>query len=397
MAGHAAISLPARLRGGFVVLGATKARCGHSAKAARRLFSRMRFIALHWVCAAPTPYNDFLFGRLASERWCDLTVHYLSGGLPSHPWQTRRADYRQRLCRGPVDLGLLRHTLDGRAQFLVAGWNQPTAWALMASLRGRGRPYLFFSDTPSQRPRPWYHRHLREAVVGPALDGTKAVLTTGPTGRAAYRQFGLPDRQIIEFPYFVALPPVVPERAAPEGRPLRLAAVGRLHNAHKGWDVLLAALRQARRAGHDLRLTLVGAGLDEAALRRQAAVLDLDEAVEFTGWLEAEAVAAVLRSSDALVHPARYEPYGVAILEAMAWGLPVFGSEAAGAVVDRVVHGRNGWVHPAGDTDRLAEQLAAAAAAPARLVEAGREARRTAEQWPVERGLAILRAVLEAS
>jgi len=38
------------------------------------------------TCHVPSPYNDFLFQRLASDPAIDLLVHYRKKYIPSHPW-----------------------------------------------------------------------------------------------------------------------------------------------------------------------------------------------------------------------------------------------------------------------------------------------------------------------
>ena len=63
--------------------------------------------------------------------------------------------------------------------------------------------------------------------------------------------------------------------------------------------------------------------------------------------------------SDLFVHPARSEPYGVSVQEALACGLPVIVSDKVGAAADFLEPGRNGDVFPAGHVDDLAQLLIA--------------------------------------
>jgi glycosyltransferase involved in cell wall biosynthesis len=86
--------------------------------------------------------------------------------------------------------------------------------------------------------------------------------------------------------------------------------------------------------------------------------------------------------------------FGAAVLEAMAAGLVVLGSEATAAVRDRIRHGENGFVHRTGDVDELARQIGALLTHPELIRRIGQEARRTAEEWPVERGVQIIKSIL---
>ncbi len=118
----------------------------------------------------------------------------------------------------------------------------------------------------------------------------------------------------------------------PRGRgPARLLYVGRLVE-DKNLRRLLQALR-----GLDARLELCGTGPLEAELRSLAEGLDVD----FRGYVAPEDLPARFAAADALVLPSLYEPFGVAVREAAAAGLPIVCSRTAGAAGDFAVEGRN--------------------------------------------------------
>jgi glycosyltransferase involved in cell wall biosynthesis len=77
----------------------------------------------------------------------------------------------------------------------------------------------------------------------------------------------------------------------------------------------------------------------------------------------------------------------------MACGLPVLASDVCGAAVDRIESGVNGCVHHAGNVDELAEQIAGLLSAPERVRDMGGMARTTAQEWPIERGVSIIRDI----
>jgi glycosyltransferase involved in cell wall biosynthesis len=88
-------------------------------------------------------------------------------------------------------------------------------------------------------------------------------------------------------------------------------SVGRLH-AQKGMDLLIKAFLKAFAAGEDVRLVLVGEGKDMAALR---ALAGGDARVFFAGYQER--VEGYFAAFDVYVSAARYEPFGLTLLEAM--------------------------------------------------------------------------------
>jgi glycosyltransferase involved in cell wall biosynthesis len=94
-----------------------------------------------------------------------------------------------------------------------------------------------------------------------------------------------------------------------------VGAVGRLEPG-KRFDVLLRAM-----AGLDATLLLVGAGPERAGLEALAARLGLADRIRFAG--EVADVRPVLCAMDVLAAPSAAETFGLAVLEALACGLPV--------------------------------------------------------------------------
>ena len=145
--------------------------------------------------------------------------------------------------------------------------------------------------------------------------------------------------------------------APPDARPShdgppRLLAVALLSDK-KGLGVLLEALARRAAGGRPpVSLDIVGDGPERAALHARARDLDLDGAVRFLGVASRETVARHMAESDLFVLSSRVETFGMALVEALASGLPVVATDVgvAGEVVDR----RAGVLVPAGDPDALA-------------------------------------------
>ncbi|HEX5034193.1 MAG TPA: glycosyltransferase family 4 protein [bacterium] len=110
---------------------------------------------------------------------------------------------------------------------------------------------------------------------------------------------------------------------------LRLLCVGRLA-PNKGHRYLLDGLARAQKSIPGLRLTILGQGNLEAALRRQARRLGIERSVDFAGYLPESDLPAFYRSFDLLVMPSLLEGFNIALLEAMAVGLPVLVSDIPG-------------------------------------------------------------------
>ena len=220
---------------------------------------------------------------------------------------------------------------------------------------------------------------------------------TGVPALAALRAMGCPNGKLIKFPFFVDLEKYHGSRAdSLPGKSIQFVSVGRIENVVKGHQFAVEALRRVvERTGRmDWNYTIAGSGPDAEELRALISSCGLAERISVTGWMEPDEVRDVLHRSDVLIHPSLRDAYPAVVLEAMAAGLPVIGSDAAGSVLDRVVHMHNGWIHPAGDVSELSEQIEWTLTHREAVTEMGRAARATAEEWPVSRAVEIITSVL---
>ena len=150
-------------------------------------------------------------------------------------------------------------------------------------------------------------------------------------------------------------------RSARNGQ-VRFLNVARLSH-QKGQDILLQALAMARPDLPPVSLTLVGTGPDEAALRRQSSDLGLDDIVTFAGYTSDPAVH--FRAADCFVLPSRWEGFGVVLIEALHFGLPLLASDCDFGPSDIITDPQIGELFPTEDAQALAESLKRAATSPA--------------------------------
>ena len=105
--------------------------------------------------------------------------------------------------------------------------------------------------------------------------------------------------------------------------------IGALGDRRKGFDVLFEAWqRLCRDAAWDVNLAVVGVGAESEAWARRADAAGLARRFSFLRFRSD--VARVLAAADVLVHPARYEAYGLGVHEALCRGLPAIVSADAG-------------------------------------------------------------------
>ena len=154
------------------------------------------------------------------------------------------------------------------------------------------------------------HQHYRVAesrlrVVYYGVDATVFSVPTGDQRRTARAAFGIaPGRRAALF-------------------------IGALGDRRKGFDALFDAWQMlSADPAWDVDLLVAGTGAERAAWERRAADASLETRVRFLGFRSdvEEAIAA----ADVLVHPARYEAYGLGVHEAICRGVPAIVSRSAG-------------------------------------------------------------------
>lgn len=150
-----------------------------------------------------------------------------------------------------------------------------------------------------------------------------------------------------------------------------IGAVGRLTADKGGQDVLIRAVGEVRKTCPQVRLVMVGDGPLRPGLEQLTAQLGLGETVNFAG-LRSD-VPRLLGALDVFVLPSEREALPVAVLEAMAAGLPVVATRVGG-LPEVVEDGETGFLVPPGDVaamQAVLEKLAGDPALAARLGASG--------------------------
>ncbi|MYA93023.1 MAG: glycosyltransferase family 4 protein [Chloroflexi bacterium] len=223
-------------------------------------------------------------------------------------------------------------------------------WQALRLARRCGAKTLFFSWQNILRRYPppfnwgesWTLRHADCALAG-TDDAAGVLRAKGYRGR------------LTVIPQFGTSPQLFRPSKSNPPRPFTIGYIGRLV-PEKGAQLLLRAAAQLT---GEWRLRIIGGGPQRAALERLAQELGIGERLTFLGQLPSPQLPAEYHQLDALCLPSLTrknwkEQFGRVLVEAMASGVPVIGSDS-GAIPG--VIGGAGLLVPEGDHQALADAL----------------------------------------
>lgn len=125
----------------------------------------------------------------------------------------------------------------------------------------------------------------------------------------------------------------------------------------KGLEYLIEAVAIL---GREYIVTIIGNDKDDLSyannLKNQVKRLDLGKKVFFLGRISKSELYKQYEENDIFVLPSLWEGYGVVLMEALAFGLPVVATNV-GAIPELIVHKHNGLLVPAEDSKKLSEAL----------------------------------------
>ncbi|MEU8792589.1 glycosyltransferase [Streptomyces sp. NPDC048643] len=147
--------------------------------------------------------------------------------------------------------------------------------------------------------------------------------------------------------------PFMPEVPSPRTENV-VVSIGRLHD-QKGIDMLLDAWSETAPLHPDWRLRIYGSGEDEEILRKQCTALGLDDSVDWMG--RTSDVPGALRGGSVFVLSSRGEGFPLAVMEAMAAGVPCAAFDCAPGVHEIIRDGEDGLLATLGNTGELARRL----------------------------------------
>jgi glycosyltransferase involved in cell wall biosynthesis len=317
----------------------------------------------------PVPYREPLFRTLAERGRIEPHVVYLAASQPGwdqpaswfaagHGYSSEvlSAWQRNRPGRSPVTLPRgLWSALERAAPDRVVSWEYgPATWLALNWARRRGKPLVIFSELT-----PWSDSQLSPVqlrvhrLIAPRAGG---FVVASSQGRTRLEAMGVDPARVEVALQSAALEGLtsLPPRAAAGATPVRVLSVARLV-PDKNLLLLLEAFAAVGFEPGEAELVLRGGGPLEDELR--SAVDRLNVSARVDGPVAPAGLPALYGDADVLALVSTYEPFGAAVREAAAAGLPILCSERAGAAGDVAVEGENALLINPEDRDAIGEAL----------------------------------------
>lgn len=316
----------------WVVKGLGPGGAEHLLAAAARVHDRERF---HIECAYVLPYKDHLAGDLEAA---GVRTVCLSRGPRDLRWPLRLArligtgEYDVVHVHSPLPASVARLAVRGMRHRPRVVSTEHNGWASLA------------------RPTRWVNRltsRWNDAMFA-VSEETRATMSGKAAARAVTLVHGIDVQRTAAFTADRD------EVRRELGIPADAFVVGTVANfrEQKDYPNLLQAARRCIDAGVPLRWLLVGQGPQEAQTRALATKLGLDDVVTFTGF-RADG-ARVMAAFDVFTLASKWEGLPVALMEALALGLPVVAT-AVGGVAETMHDGVDAVLVPPGDPQALAD------------------------------------------
>jgi glycosyltransferase involved in cell wall biosynthesis len=302
-----------------------------------------------------SPYQVEFLNEVATLENCDLTVVYLTSQDRERHWTLPEIKHRHLILDvHPKARHTAMHWLLEADVTVFNYYTHPFAARALLRRAATHQPWVFWGERPGALQLGWLGSLTRQVLLLPLFYKPHPIWGVGRFALEGYvKEFG-DARPYVNLPYFSNLNRFLssPRDRKPEG--IRFLYCGTL-SKRKGVDLLATAFLELALENPDVRLVLVGTGPLEDDLRTSLA--PVADRVEFSGFAAWDELPAAYQKGDVFCFPSRYDGWGLALVEAMASGLPVISTDLTGAALEFVTPGENGWLIPHGDLSALLQAM----------------------------------------
>ena len=342
-----------------------------------------------------SPYQVEFFNRVAAIGDCHLEVVYLTHRDKNRQWAAPD------IAHSHIILSETPHLAGNAIESLLnadlAVFNYYTsrfAWKAMRARAATGQPWAFWGERPGFLQLGATGTWFRWLALRPLHCRPVPIWGVGAFGIDGYRvEFGK-QRTYHDVPYYSELARFqVPRRPSHPGA--RTFFYSGSFVERKGCDMLARAFARVAADFPQARLVLVGSGSLEGSMRETLA--PFKDRVEWCGFQPWDDLPRFYAQGDIFCFPSRYDGWGLALVEALAAGMPSIATDQTGAAIDLIAPGHNGWMVKAGHEQSLCMAMRHALTLPEEAFSAMQQAsvKSVAQQGVEEGALNFIRTSCE--
>lgn len=393
----------------------------------------MKKFKLAVLAPHPIQYQAPLFKKLANHEEIDLMVYfcwdfsaekagYDIGFGKEIKWDIPLLDgYKYKFLKNlslhpesnkwsrQINPGITKEIRKGHYDaILIHGWNSLTSWLAFFAAFLSKTPVFMHAENPLNQEsfKGNFKIRIKKVVLGWLFKRISKFLYIGEENKKFFQYYGVPETKLVFCPYAVEN-----ERFENEAKKLKNSKIefkkelgfnkdqfvvlfmGKLIEKKRPFDLLKAyefLIADKPNSG----LMFVGDGALKSDLEKYARDRHLLN-IRFVGFKNQTELPKYYTLADVLVLPSGAgETWGLAVNEAMCFGLPVIVSDVVGCGPDLVKNNANGYIFPLGDIKQLSSSLKDLAGNFQKINSFGKESLETIRNYTFEKDIeGILKAL----
>lgn len=293
-----------------------------------------------------SPYQVEFFNALAASQECHLEIIYLTSQDKDRQWVLPPISHGHLILSETPEMKI--DALDAVRLADLVVFNFYTNLFALRAIRERvntRRPWVFWGERPGAYQSGVWGVLARWILLKPLHRNAAPIWAVGTFGVEGYRREFGGSRSYSNIPYFSNLKRfmALPLRSARE----RTFFYSGAFSYRKGVDLLAEAFLQVARLHPEARLVLMGAGPLDVTLRRR--LLGCASQVTWLGFHNWNDLPSGYAKGAVFCFPSRYDGWGLALVEALASGMPAIGTNRTGAAIEFLSAGRAGRLIAAGE------------------------------------------------
>jgi glycosyltransferase involved in cell wall biosynthesis len=307
-----------------------------------------------------TPHNNILLNAFKENSNIKINLWYaIDKDQNKYNWKKNLNNevFIAKIYGNKLNLSFLKYCILNKNEFfLIVGWMNINTIVLHFLFFILRRPYNHWTDLPSYeiKKKSLLKLIFRKIAYYVLKNSKSKIFCVGITTINKLKDYGFDRNRLYNLPIFIEVYNdlsflknknefIFNDLVINKNK--FIISMGSRLVYDKGYDIVIKAINLLNKTiVKNIEVLIVGSGIELNNLINLRDQYKLTETIKFINWLSIEDFKTLIASSNIFIHPARVDSYGGTIL-AMSLGVPVIGSTGAGAAVDRIINGVNGFLY----------------------------------------------------